>query len=101
MLISTHNLGSVPEYCDHAILINRRVLCSGPTAEVFTQANLEAAFGGKLRHFVLGGPALHDDEDRRAVTVLTDDERPFVIYDDKAPDGGRAASREVIEDEWL
>ena len=56
MLISTHNLGSVPEYCDHAILINRRVLCAGPTAEVFTQANLEAAFGGKLRHFVLGGP---------------------------------------------
>ena len=82
MLISTHNLGSVPEYCDHAILINRRVLCSGPTAEVFTQANLEAAFGGKLRHFVLGGPALHDDEDRRAVTVLTDDERPFVLYAD-------------------
>ena len=24
MLISTHNLGSVPEYCDHAVLINRR-----------------------------------------------------------------------------
>ena len=64
MLISTHNLGSVPEYCDHAVLINRRVLCSGPTAEVFTQANLEAAFGGKLRHFVLGGAALHRDEDR-------------------------------------
>jgi manganese/iron transport system ATP-binding protein len=80
MLISTHNLGSVPEYCDHAVLINRRVLCSGPTAEVFTQANLEEAFGGKLRHFVLGGPALHADEDRRAVTVLTDDERPFVLY---------------------
>ena len=55
MLISTHNLGSVPEFCDHAVLINRRVLASGPTDEVFTQANLEAAFGGKLRHFVLGG----------------------------------------------
>jgi len=81
MLISTHNLGSVPEYCDHAVLINRRVLCSGPTAEVFTQANLEAAFGGKLRHFVLGRDRLHrDEEDRREVTVLTDDERPFVIY---------------------
>ena len=32
---------------------------------------------------MLGGPALHDDEDQRAVTVLTDDERPFVIYADK------------------
>jgi manganese/iron transport system ATP-binding protein len=84
MLISTHNLGSVPEYCDHAVLINRRVLCSGPTAEVFTQGNLEVAFGGKLRHFVLGGERLHrDEEDRRQVTVLTDDERPFVIYSDR------------------
>jgi manganese/iron transport system ATP-binding protein len=93
MLISTHNLGSVPEYCDHAVLINRRVLCSGPTAEVFTQANLEAAFGGKLRHFVLGGAALHQDaEDRREVTVLTDDERPFVIYADR---GGRRDSERV------
>jgi len=101
MLISTHNLGSVPEYCDHAILINRRVLCAGPTAEVFTQANLEAAFGGKLRHFVLGGPALHEDEDRRAVTVLTDDERPFVIYGDKGTRREARGSGEVNEDEWL
>ena len=92
MLISTHNLGSVPEYCDHAVLINRRVLCSGPTAKVFTQANLEAAFGGKLRHFVLGGAALHADEDRRAVTVLTDDERPFVLYADTLARGARHES---------
>ena len=27
-----------------------------------------------------GGSDLHDDEDTRQVTVLTDDERPFVIY---------------------
>lgn len=81
MLISTHNLGSVPDFCDRAVLIDRRVLAAGPTAQVFTQANLERAFGGKLRHFVLGGAALHDDADARQVTVLTDDERPFVIYD--------------------
>ncbi len=81
MLISTHNLGSVPEFCDRAVLIDRRILASGPTATVFTQANLERAFGGKLRHFVLGGAALHDDADARQVTVLSDDERPFVIYD--------------------
>jgi hypothetical protein len=29
---------------------------------------------------VLGGQDLHDDDDSRQVTVLTDDERPFVIY---------------------
>jgi hypothetical protein len=55
MLVSTHNLGSVPEFCDRAVLINRSVLAEGPTGEVFTQKNLQKAFGGVLRHFVLGG----------------------------------------------
>ena len=64
MLVSTHNLGSVPEFCDQVVLINRTVLAAGPTATVFTQANLERAFGGVLRHFQLGGRALHDDDDR-------------------------------------
>lgn len=80
MLVSTHNLGSVPEFCDRAVLINRTVLAEGLTADVFTQKNLQKAFGGVLRHFVLGGEDLHDDDDSRQVTVLTDDERPFVIY---------------------
>ncbi|MEZ5810250.1 MAG: manganese/iron ABC transporter ATP-binding protein [Rhizobiaceae bacterium] len=80
MLVSTHNLGSVPEFCDRTVLINRTILASGLTGEVFTRANLELAFGGVLRQFTLGGTDLHDDEDSRQVTVLTDDERPFVIY---------------------
>jgi manganese/iron transport system ATP-binding protein len=81
MLVSTHNLGSVPDFCDQVVLVNRTVLASGPTAEVFTQDNLERAFGGVLRHFQLGGPDLHDDDsDTRRVTVLTDDERPVVFY---------------------
>jgi manganese/iron transport system ATP-binding protein len=80
MLISTHNLGSVPEFCDQVVLINRTVLAAGPTEQVFTQANLERAFGGVLRRFNLGGTALHSDEDPRHLTVLTDDERPLVLY---------------------
>ena len=80
MLVSTHNLGSVPDYCDQVVLINRTVLAAGPTAEVFTQKNLENAFGGVLRNFQLGGRDLHDDDDARSVTVLTDDERPLVFY---------------------
>lgn len=80
ILVSTHNLGSVPEFCDRAVLLNRVVLAAGKTADVFTQANLEKAFGGVLRHFTLGGAELHDDEDPRQLTVITDDERPFVIY---------------------
>ena len=84
MLVSTHNLGSVPEFCDQVVLINRTVLASGPTAEVFTQGNLERAFGGVLRNFQLGGSELHADADTRRVTVLTDDERPVVFYGDRA-----------------
>jgi manganese/iron transport system ATP-binding protein len=80
MLVSTHNLGSVPDFCDQVVLVNRTVLAFGPTAEVFTQANLEKAFGGVLRHFQLAGEDLHDDTDKRRVTVLTDDERPVVFY---------------------
>ena len=83
MLVATHNLGSVPEYCDQTVLIKETVLGYGPTAEVFTQSNLEKAFGGVLRHFVLGGDELHDDDDGRSITVLTDDERPVIIYNDE------------------
>lgn len=83
MLVSTHNLGSVPDFCDRAVLINRTILASGPTEDVFTPENLRIAFGDVLRHFVLGGDELHDDEDARSVTVITDDERPFVIYGDQ------------------
>lgn len=83
MLVSTHNLGSVPEFCDQTVLVKGTVLNYGPTPDVFTRENLELAFGGVLRHFVLGGQDLHDDDDARAVTILTDDERPVVMYDDK------------------
>ncbi|MDJ1016268.1 MAG: manganese/iron ABC transporter ATP-binding protein [Paracoccaceae bacterium] len=83
MLVSTHNLGSVPEFCDRTILVKGTVLGYGPTESVFTRENLEHAFGGVLRHFTLGGDTLHDDADSRQVTILTDDERPFVQYGEK------------------
>ncbi|MBT0778641.1 manganese/iron ABC transporter ATP-binding protein [Paracoccus sp. pheM1] len=83
MLVSTHNLGSVPEFCDRVVLVKGTVLAHGPTETTFTRENLEAAFGGVLRHFTLGGQALHDDEDSRHVTILTDDERPLVQYGDR------------------
>jgi manganese/iron transport system ATP-binding protein len=83
IFVSTHNLGSVPDYCDQVVLFNRTVLAYGPTGTVFTEANLARAFGGALRHLRLGGKSLHDDADERSVTVLTDDERPLVLYGDK------------------
>lgn len=81
MLVSTHNLGSVPEFCDRTVLVKGTVLAYGPTEEVFTHRNLETAFGGVLRHFTLGGDVLHDDDDPRGITIITDDERPFIRYD--------------------
>jgi len=83
MLVSTHNLGSVPEFCDRTVLVKGTVLSHGPTETTFTRENLEKAFGGVLRHFTLGGDMLHDDEDAREVTIFTDDERPFVQYGEK------------------
>ena len=82
ILVSTHNLGSVPEFCDRSILVKQTILAHGPTNTTFTRENLELAFGGVLRHFVLGGSDLHDDDDSREITVITDDERPFVLYND-------------------
>lgn len=83
MLVSTHNLGSIPDFCDQVVIINKTVLAYGPTETTFTEANLAEAFGGVLRHVHLGGAELHADADRRRVTVLTDDERPLVLYGER------------------
>ena len=81
ILVATHNLGSVPEFCDQVVLINRTVLAYGPTAEVFTERNLAAAFGGVLRQFRFEQSTIQDD-DGQAIRVLTDDERPLVFGKD-------------------
>jgi manganese/iron transport system ATP-binding protein len=81
VLVSTHNLGSVPEFCDQVVLINRTVLAYGPTADVFTAQNLSAAFGGVLREFQFERSTIQS-HDGRAVTVLSDDERPLVFGKD-------------------
>jgi manganese/iron transport system ATP-binding protein len=78
MLVSTHNLGSVPEFCDHVVLVNRTVLAAGPTAKVFTEENLLRAFGGVLRHFRFDESTIQK-HDGQTLTVLTDDERPLVF----------------------
>lgn len=78
MLVSTHNLGSVPEFCDNVVLVNRTVLAAGPIADVFTEENLLRAFGGVLRHFRFDESTVQK-HDGRAVTLLTDDERPLVF----------------------
>ena len=92
MLVSTHNLGSVPEFCDRVVLVKGTVLAHGPTETTFTRENLEHAFGGVLRHFTLGGDTLHDDDDPRHVSILTDDERPLVQYAGRTHTADRAGT---------
>lgn len=58
VLISTHNLASVPTYCDRVVLINGGVVAAGPVEKTFTADNLRRAFGGSLPLQVLtGAPA--------------------------------------------
>ncbi|QRM56736.1 manganese/iron ABC transporter ATP-binding protein [Sinorhizobium sp. BG8] len=86
MLVSTHNLGSVPDFCDRTVFVKGTVIASGLTSETFNETNLERAFGGVLRHFILAGHDLHEDEDPREIKVISDDERPFVIYAEHKPE---------------
>ena len=43
-----HDLPTVPEYFDHVMLLNTRVIASGPVAETFTDDNLRRTYGGRL-----------------------------------------------------
>ena len=46
ILISTHDLSHVRDFCDLVVLINKTVLAYGETSEVFTPENLAMTFGG-------------------------------------------------------
>ena len=46
ILISTHDLSHVRDFCDLVVLINKTVLAYGETSEVFTDENLSKTFGG-------------------------------------------------------
>ncbi|MCA0044272.1 manganese/iron ABC transporter ATP-binding protein [Celeribacter litoreus] len=84
MLVSTHNLGSVPEFCDRTVLIKGTVIGSGPTETTFTRENLELTFGGVLRQLTLGDMRRNGGDPEKQVTIYTDDERPLVHYGGKA-----------------
>ena len=43
-----HDIQTVAEYFDHAILLNMRLIACGPVARVLTRENLHKAYGGKL-----------------------------------------------------
>ena len=47
-LVVHHDLQTVPQYFDQALLLNMRVVAAGAIDEVFTQNNLQKTYGGKL-----------------------------------------------------
>lgn len=53
-----HDLATVPQYFDHLILLNTRVVKAGPTEEVFTNDNLRKTYGGTLSLIAEAGNAL-------------------------------------------
>jgi len=48
VVVVHHDLQTVREYFDEVILLNMRVVAAGPTAEVFTDENLQKTYGGRL-----------------------------------------------------
>jgi manganese/zinc/iron transport system ATP- binding protein len=48
VLVVHHDLQSAPDYFDHVLLLNMRVVTHGPTAQVFTPENLRKTYGGRL-----------------------------------------------------
>lgn len=47
-LVVHHDLATVGEYFDWTVLLNMRIVASGPTDKVFTEENLKKTYGGRL-----------------------------------------------------
>jgi len=48
VLVVHHDLQTVREYFNYVVLLNMRVVAAGPTAQVFTDENLQKTYGGRL-----------------------------------------------------
>jgi manganese/zinc/iron transport system ATP- binding protein len=48
ILVVHHDLSTVTEYFREVVLLNQRVIASGPTTSVFTRKNLEETYGGRI-----------------------------------------------------
>ncbi len=48
VLVVHHDLQTVSEYFDWAMLLNVRKIASGPVIEIFNEQNLRSAYGGKV-----------------------------------------------------
>jgi len=48
VLVVHHDLQTVPEYFDHVLLLNMRIVAAGVTEEIFTPEALQKTYGGRL-----------------------------------------------------
>lgn len=48
VIVVHHDLQSVSQYFDWIVMLNTRLVASGPTETTFTSENLESTYGGKL-----------------------------------------------------
>lgn len=58
VLVVHHDLQTVPEYFDYALLLNMRIVAFGPMKETFTQENLNKTYGGRLTLLVEAAEAM-------------------------------------------
>lgn len=48
VVVVHHDLETVPEYFERVVLLNVRLIASGPVGETFTPENLQRAYGGRI-----------------------------------------------------
>lgn len=66
ILVVHHDLQTVTRYFDWVIMLNMRVVASGPTSEVFNDATLNKTYGGRLTVLSQAAQAVQDYERGRA-----------------------------------
>ena len=58
VLVVHHDLRTVKEYFDSLVLLNMRLVASGPVETTFTESNLQKAYGGRLSLLDTAGEAV-------------------------------------------
>ncbi|MFO0897224.1 MAG: metal ABC transporter ATP-binding protein [Pirellulales bacterium] len=58
VLVVHHDLRTVPQYFEQVVLLNMRVVASGPTALAFTPENLKRTYGARLTLLDAAGEAV-------------------------------------------
>ena len=62
LVVVHHDLRTVPRYFDDVVLLNMRVVASGPVARTFTPENLRKTYGGRLSILEAAGEAVQARE---------------------------------------